>query len=211
MARRVRYLFFERRRSGAILVHLFPEEVHTLDVLAAELAGLLQEPERAPLAYQRLFPPAYLDPDEADAEQMYGAFAHSHLLSARLEQLVRLRVFLAEVAAGPVDPRSGRHVLELDDDARNLLLGVVNDLRLALGAVLNVSEYDEEFDDHREPGAAGGDGGDVGEGGEPGDVDAEAGAVALAASRPLYDALTVLQGELVDLLLDELPTAGEDA
>lgn len=111
---------------------------------AAVVRGLLKEldavlgddgPEAAddPVR-QRLFPSAY--PDDGDAEAEYRSLTESTL---RTERVGRVATCIGELADG------GR--VDLDDpDAARRWLQVLNDLRLALGTRLGVTEEPPEID-----------------------------------------------------------------
>jgi hypothetical protein len=178
MARRRHWL--ERRADGRIALLLLAGEVQTMLDLMAELRELLDAADSSDPAYERLFPNAYLDPTEEDAEAAYGALSHSHLLTSRLEQLATLSGLLASsMPAGARDPDDEVEIV-LDESGEALLLGELNDVRLALGSALGVTEDPADEPSRRDP---------------------------TAQAFALYQALTALQGDLVELLLDALPEA----
>ncbi len=146
------------RRRGHVRINLEVVEVGLLATLFDDLGGALEVlPEDDPVR-QRLFPSAY--PEDEDAATEFRELTEDSLRGARVERLERCRAELPS-AEGNV---------ELDDEAAQRWLTVLNDLRLAIGTRLNVSEDDE-------PGI------------DPADPDAQ--------SRAIYHWLTALQDSLV--------------
>lgn len=93
------------------------------DVLVAGVGadGDVPEPVR------RLFPTAH--PSDPEAEAGYRSLMRDQLLAGRLEAIERVEESL--------------DATELDDDLADRWMGVVNDVRLTLGTVLDVSEGDD--------------------------------------------------------------------
>jgi len=146
------------RRRGHVRINLEVVEVGLLATLFDDLGGALEVlPEDDPVR-QRLFPSAY--PEDEDAATEFRDLTEDSLRGARVERLERCRAELPS-AEGNV---------ELDDEAAQRWLTVLNDLRLAIGTRLNVSEDDE-------PGI------------DPADPDAQ--------SRAIYHWLTAMQDSLV--------------
>lgn len=166
---------FKRERDGTVRVRLDRDEAAVLAQLGQQLRELLDEADPADPAVERLFPRAYLDPTEDRAEQEWQAMAGSDLLASRLDALDRL---LEDVGVESAGQQGGVVRFHLDSEGEALWLGVLNDLRLALGSRLGVT------DDGRERSAPD-----------------EQAATALA----VYDWLTALQARLVDLALDGTP------
>lgn len=148
----------------------------------AQLLGETIEasPGENPLA-ERLFPRAYLDPTEEEAETQWQELVHGDLVRDKLAALTAIMGALG--VATPVEdatPAEGGIVeIVLDKEGEAQLLGVLNDARLALGGMLGVT------DDPDDRGPA------------PDDP--------RAALYYLYLDLTEIQGALVDLLLKKLP------
>ena len=164
------------RRGEALLLSLSPPERELLaSWIPEQLRAVYSEDAGDASARQRLFPVAYLDPTEEDAESEWQALVHPELLRSRLEALAQVVGALDGAEPG----RRGALVVELGPDEVPALLGVLNDARLALGTVLGVTD-DTEISEL-----------------DPGDPSAHAAAV--------YVWLTHLEGELVDTLLGELP------
>jgi hypothetical protein len=120
------------RRKGALLrVELQATEAALLAVLFDDLGNLLDAEDAEDPVMQRLFPAGYTDDDEASAE--YRELVAADLAS---ERNGRLQACRAELPDG-----SGR--IELDAEAADRWLKVINDLRLALGVRLGVTEEAE--------------------------------------------------------------------
>ncbi len=146
------------RRRGHVRINLEVVESGLLATLFDDLGGALEVlPEDDPVR-QRLFPSAY--PEDEDAATEFRELTEDSLRDARVERLEKCRSELPS-AEGNV---------ELDDEAAQRWLTVLNDLRLAIGTRVNVSEDDE-------PGI------------DPADPDAQ--------TRAIYHWLTALQDSLV--------------
>jgi hypothetical protein len=146
------------RRRGHVRINLEVVEAGLLATLFDDLGGALEVlPEDDPVR-QRLFPSAY--PEDDDAATEFRELTEDSLRDARVERLEKCRADL---------PSADGNV-ELDDEAAQRWLTVLNDLRLAIGTRLNVSEDDE-------PGI------------DPADPDAQ--------TRAIYHWLTALQDSLV--------------
>jgi hypothetical protein len=167
-----RYHWVRRERGGRIVVRLEPIEAQTLVAVAADLRAVLEEGARDDPIARRLFPRAYLDPTEEEAEQQWEALAQPDLLRSRLDAVTAVTDSLRTAEPN----RKGLLEIELDEERRAQWLGVLNDARLALGTALDVTEDTElqHFDDD----------------------DSQRGVFLL------YSALTALQGELIDALLE---------
>jgi hypothetical protein len=151
--------------EGDLLAGWVPDQLRA--VYAADAAD---EPAR-----KRLFPVAYLDPTEEEAETEWQSLVHPELLRSRLDALARVVDAVGAAESG----RRGALVVELGPDDVTALLGVLNDARLALGTVLGVSEDTELA------------------GADPDDPAGQA--------QMIYLWLTHLEGDLVDTLLEDLP------
>lgn len=110
-------------------------EVALLQSLLDELTVVLhaEADEDDPVA-QRLFPAAYPGNDDADAE--YRSLTQESLRSERLER----------VSACAADLAGGGDVELADPEVARRWIQVLNDLRLALGTRLGVSEDDPPVD-----------------------------------------------------------------
>lgn len=118
----------------------FIEPDHDLDPDAdplARLVGLHPDPADEPddPALKRLFPNAYLDDDEAAAD--FRRFTERSLREAKIAHATTVKESLE--GAG--------EKLVLNDGQANAWMLALNDLRIALGTRLALTENDERFDD----------------------------------------------------------------
>jgi Domain of unknown function (DUF2017) len=125
-----------RRKAGVLRLEITDAEAALLGGLLDDFADALAEPDPDDPVTQRLYPDGYTDDQEAARE--YRELVESDL---RAERIGRLQACRAELAAG-----GGR--VPLDDEAIDRWLRVLNDLRLALGTRLGVSEEAELDDSH---------------------------------------------------------------
>jgi hypothetical protein len=158
--------------DDGIALILDAAEVAVLRDLAGQIDGLLTggTPDRGGDAVrERLFPRAYLDPTADAQETEFQSVVHEELVRAKSEAATALLDALD--AATPAGRSSVR--VALDREGVERWVGALNDIRLALGVTLGVTEDmdDVDPDDPRAPGL------------------------------DLYDWLTWLQGSLVDVLL----------
>jgi len=168
---------FERRRRDGLLVCTLPEPyAELLKQIVRELAEMIAAPPPGEVT-DRLFPRAYLDPTEEDAEQEWQSFVHDDLVRAKADALEGvLRDLNGARAAG-----REQVAIDLDEEGETRWLQVLNDARLTLGTVLGVNEearLDFPADDPR------------------------------AVRAAIYDVLTEMQNDLVEVLLAEQPEEG---
>jgi len=168
---------FRRRRGGGVVVTLEPGEAAVLDHLLGELVGLVAPPDDVddtdPLAraigigtatetpedpaLARLFPAAYSDDDQAAAD--FRRYTEIGLRDAKVRNATIARASLNRdgSAADAAAERDRHRRLRLTPDEAQAWLGALNDLRLALGVRLDVTEDADlafaEFpdDDPRKP------------------------------------------------------------
>jgi Domain of unknown function (DUF2017) len=176
VARRTQW--WARRHDGAVTLRLLPDEAQLLVQVLGELRTMLEGSPDDPVM-RRLFPTAYLDPTEEDREREYEVLAHASLLRTRLDSLAELLAVLEPVARG-----TKRVELVLADEQVGRWMGVLNDVRLALGVAVDITEDvdpdDYELDDPKRLGVE------------------------------IYALLTWFFGELVELLLETVPEDGLD-
>jgi hypothetical protein len=171
----------KRRSGGRLLLTLAPEEIELLRDLAGQLETLLDGgvPERGgEPTRDRLFPRAYLDPTEDDSETEWQSAVHEDLVRQKSDAVGALVDSLDTGSA----KRDGSVQLTLVPAMTEHWAGALNDLRLALGVMLGITEDEVRL--------------------EPGDP--------RIAGFQLYDWLTWLQGSLVQTLLEGLGEEGED-
>jgi hypothetical protein len=120
-------LRIRRARRGGFELHLPEEERQVLRALPGQMRELLgaNDPSAG-----RLFPPAYDDDPERNAE--YVGLVHDELVAGRLRAL--------EVMEETIDAE------RLDEEQLSAWLGALNDLRLVLGTQLEVTEGDDGAD-----------------------------------------------------------------
>jgi hypothetical protein len=131
-----------RRTGGRPVARLDSEETRLLSLLLDDLTGLLDD-ESGPNddVLQRLSPAAYRDDPEAEAE--YRALTESSLRAERDERIAACRADLAH----------GAEIDLGDPDAARRWIQVLNDLRLALGTRLGVTQDGEPDIDPDDPAA----------------------------------------------------------
>ncbi len=129
------------RRRGVIKLSLEPVEVVVLTQLIDELDELVDTMAPGDESTQRLFPSAHRDDAEAA-----GQFRE--LTEAGLRELRKVRYGVLR-AALPI----GGGTIEIDDDDQTAWLTAINDIRLALGTRIGVTE-DEPDIDRSDPRAA---------------------------------------------------------
>ena len=134
--------FKRSRHSEGLDVVLEAGEAAVLTRLCQELTTLLDsdsdsddEAKRADPVLERLFPRAYLDPTEEEAEAEWQRFSHDDLMDGRRRSIETV----GQTLAGAVE-RRGRMELTLTDEQSQAWLAVINDARLALGTRLEVTE-----------------------------------------------------------------------
>ena len=133
---------FRKNRQGGFDVVLEAGEAAVVTRLCDELTSLLggvgddTDPDGpSDPVLERLFPRAYLDPTEEEAESDWQRLVHDDLVSGRRKALASVEGTLAGATV-----RRGRFELTLSDEQAQDWLAVLNDARLALGTRLEVTE-----------------------------------------------------------------------
>ena len=129
---------FRRNRQEGLDVVLEVGEAAVLTRLCEEMTTLLNGDagDRASdPVLERLFPRAYLDPTEEDAEADWQRLVHDDLVDGRRKSLASVEGTLAGATV-----RRGRFELTLSEEQAQDWLAVINDARLALGTRLQVTE-----------------------------------------------------------------------
>lgn len=134
MARRL----IRRTRGGDFDVRLPPEEREVLRQVLPQLRAALHGDASADPAFKRLFPVAYAQDPEHEAE--YQALVGNELLATRVQQV--------DTVLETLDAE------RLSEEQLFAWMGAVNDLRLVLGTRLDVSEETELAVDASHPEAA---------------------------------------------------------
>jgi hypothetical protein len=124
-----------QRHGEAIRAQFMPEEVELLRSLRDGIRTALEEGDEDDPVIARLFPRAVSDDDQADAE--LRRLLRDDLLASRLAGLDALIEILDRC-----EPHRGRLRIDLVDDEPLLVLGVLNDVRLAIGARVGIEQID---------------------------------------------------------------------
>lgn len=132
------------RRHGRLRLQLDPVEIALLESMFDELATVAaaDDDTAADPVVQRLYPTAH--PDDPDADADYRALTQESL---RSERLARIQACAAELSAA-------RDVDLGDAEVAERWIKVLNDLRLALGVRLEITENDDpvgEVDETDQP------------------------------------------------------------
>ena len=125
------------RHGDRIRMQLRPAEAELLGRLAGELRTALDAPEPHDPVHSRLFPPAVLGDAETDRE-VRDLLADA-LLADRLAGLTSVLGLLERGRRS-----RGRLIVELGEDEPLLVLGVLNDIRLAIGARIDIEAIDRD-------------------------------------------------------------------
>lgn len=126
-----------RRHGDAIRMELDPVEVDVLRRSCEALRDALLADGRGDPVIDRLLPRAVAGDDEADAE--LRALIRDDVLGVKLSGIEALSDLLDRGT-----PHRGRLRVDLDPDEALLVLGVLNDIRLAIGERVGVTR--EGFD-----------------------------------------------------------------
>jgi hypothetical protein len=133
---------FKRVGRDRVRVRLGQDEVAVLRGLPDQLRTVLGEDADEPVN-RRLFPPAYLDVADVERDTEYHRLMHDDLVE---EKLANLDLVTGSLDRGSASVR--RWTVELTDEEATAWLGVLNDLRLALGVRLDITEdFDGDVDD----------------------------------------------------------------
>jgi hypothetical protein len=129
-----RWRRFRKGPDDTLVLVLDPNEAQLLVALPTELQEVFDGPLTDPAA-ERLFPRAYLDPTEEEAEAEWRAMVHPDLLRQRLDALGVVRASLERAS-----PAGEWLETALTPDEVQAWLGVLNDTRLMLGTRLGITE-----------------------------------------------------------------------
>jgi hypothetical protein len=131
-----------------IEAYLFDQEAKIFADIAGDLRAIIETPALGedPVR-ERLFPRAYLDPTEETAEMTWAAFAHPELLESRVATLEMLVNTLKRLEPAPTENDAGEmKLVVLSPEETESWLKGLNDLRLALGTRLNITEEGQKGD-----------------------------------------------------------------
>lgn len=131
-----------RRHGDAIRMQLRPFEHALLERLVAELREVLEADDRADPVTDRLFPTAGTGDEPAELRDLL----HDDLLGVRRAGVDALADLLdrCEVVRG-------RARVDLVGDESSVVLGVLNDIRLALGVRVGADDLDRTAVDEDDP------------------------------------------------------------
>lgn len=119
-----------RRVGDRCVARFAPEEVAALRQVASEIVAVVTDGfDRADPVVRRLFPDGYAD-DPEHAEE-FRRYTEGDLKTAKIDQAGAVLAAL---------PSHGGGTVELDDEAAESWLRALNDVRLALGVRLDVSD-----------------------------------------------------------------------
>ena len=124
-----------RREGDGFVLTVDAEDRATLIALIEQLRDEISSDGRAD-HLRRLFPAAYHDHAEHEAE--YQRLVHEDLASTRLESLVTVGEVLGRDA--------GSDQLALNENELDAFMRALNDLRLVIGTLLDVTEDDDAGD-----------------------------------------------------------------
>jgi hypothetical protein len=132
-----RHPFRRNRHHDGFDVVLEGGEAAVLTRLCEEMTTLLSADDEAAAdpVLERLFPRAYLDLTEEEAESDWQRLVHDDLVSGRRKSLASVEGTLAGATV-----RRGRFEMTISEDQAQDWLAVLNDARLALGTRLEVTE-----------------------------------------------------------------------
>jgi len=131
---------FSPKRDGTLEVTLSEAELALVATIVEQMGEVLEAPERSAHT-TRLFPPAYKDDPDAQAE--FARLMTGDLLDGKRQALASVAATLERGAA----KRAAWRVRLTADEAQDWL-AVLNDARLTLGTRLDVTEqsYDRPLD-----------------------------------------------------------------
>ena len=127
-------------RRGRTVLHLDPVEAEILTSLLGELDTAVHSTDLADPVVARLYPSAH--PDDEAAAEAYRELTEAGLRDDRTSRIAACVADLAQHAGA--DRRTDLDLADPDDATR--WVQVLNDLRLALGTRLEISEDDPEVD-----------------------------------------------------------------
>jgi len=138
------------RRAGFVVLTLHEREVQVLQWVLSDLGRMLTDGSSTDAVTQRLYPRAYLDPTEEEAERQWQDLVHDDLVESRLAAMTE--VVRGLDAATPVPDYAGAREVLLDHDQAEQWIRVLNDARLAVGTALEVTpEWDLDHIDPSDP------------------------------------------------------------
>lgn len=136
MARR--RLPFEFSKKNGYRCNLDSDEIHLMRRLLGEVRELLTTTDVDDPKMQRLFPPAYDQAVDADANADYARLMHEELVASRLESLSAIDEIFSEEAAQSGAPQS------ITEDQLHAVAKSLNGVRLILGSLLGITDDEDD-------------------------------------------------------------------
>lgn len=124
-----------KRHGSHIRMQLHPAEVDLLVELRDGLRSALERDDPDDPVVRRLFPRAVVGDEDADAD--LRSLLHDSLLEERLAGLEEVTALLERGST-----HHGLLRVDLAEDEPLVVLGVLNDLRLAIGAQVGIEDLD---------------------------------------------------------------------
>jgi hypothetical protein len=128
---------FRRVAGGALEVTLHTQEIELLEWVLGDLRRFVAAPSDDDAVTRRLYPRAYLDPTEEEAEQQWQGLVRDDLAASRVAAVDE--VLTALTSAAHVSTTALVRIT-FRDEQDSQLLTVLNDARLALGTVAEVTQ-----------------------------------------------------------------------
>lgn len=132
--------------AGTVRVRMPVPEADTLVALLADLISTLQPGGLEPHdpVYRRLYPDGYHE--DAEAADAFRSLTESSLQEERLGRAEQCLAGLASARLAAAGGSRRKLDVRIDAEAAQRWLQVLNDLRLALGTRIGITEDDEPFD-----------------------------------------------------------------
>jgi hypothetical protein len=134
-----RSLPFEYIRRG-YRCNLDADERRLVRRLIGEISELLTTTTPDDPKMERLFPPAYLDDADGDAQTEYQHFMRDELVASRLDTIMRVETLLADDRTDAITA-----------DDLDAFAAALNSVRLVLGTLLGVDDDTDDEDEDIRP------------------------------------------------------------
>ena len=128
---------FEHTKKG-YRCNLDSDERYLIRRLVGEVRELLATTDPNDPKMMRLFPPAYANEDDAEADAEYRRLMHDELVASRLDSLSTIDEFLAD------DTDDSAPVEYMTQEQLHAMSKSLNSVRLILGTLVGISDDDEE-------------------------------------------------------------------
>lgn len=143
MARR--RLPFEYSNKNGYRCNLDSDEIHLLRRLLGEVRELLTTTGADDPKMQRLFPPAYDQDVDAEANSDYRRLMHDELVASRLDSLATIDEIFSETSAEEGVPQS------ITEEQLHALAKSLNSVRLILGSLLGITDDEDDASEAAAP------------------------------------------------------------